>query len=70
VVEESEITSEHDEHARVPTEGVSECYGQRCDIDIPNKNEKDEAQAIQNRCAPVRERPFRSDVTSFLPTST
>jgi hypothetical protein len=45
VVEESEITCEHNEHARIPTAHVGDCSRRR-DLDIPNENEKDEAQAI------------------------
>jgi hypothetical protein len=45
VVEESEITCEHNEYARIPTAHVGDC-SRRSNLDIPNKNEKDETQAI------------------------
>ena len=45
VVEESEITCEHNEHARIPTAHVND-GSRRRNLDIPNKNEKYEAQAI------------------------
>jgi hypothetical protein len=44
-VEESEITCEHNDHARIPTAHVGDCYRRR-NLDIPNKNEKYETQAI------------------------
>jgi hypothetical protein len=47
VVEESEITCDHNDHARIPT--VQRMWGivpgQR-NLDIPHKNEKYETQAI------------------------
>ena len=45
VVEESEITCEHNDHARIPTALVGN-RSRRRNLDIPNKNEKYEAQAI------------------------
>jgi hypothetical protein len=45
MVEESEITCEHNEYARIPTAHVGDCPRGR-NLDIPNKNEKDETQAI------------------------
>ena len=45
VEEESEITCEQDDHACIPTEHVGDCSRGR-NLDIPNKNEKNEAQAI------------------------
>jgi hypothetical protein len=45
VVEESEITCEHNDHARIPTAHVGDCSRRR-NLGIPNKNEKYEAKAI------------------------
>jgi hypothetical protein len=45
VIEESEITCEHNEHASIPTAHVSDC-SRRHNLDIPNKSEKYEGQAI------------------------
>ena len=45
MVEESEITCEHNDHARIPTAHVGD-RSRRRNLDIPNKNEKYEAHAI------------------------
>jgi hypothetical protein len=45
MVEESKITCEHNDHARIPTTHEGDCSRPR-NSDIPNKNEKYEAQAI------------------------
>ncbi len=58
VVEESEITYEHNEHARIPTAHVGDC-SRRHNLDIPNKNEKYEAQAIPKpMCSSQNADPF------------
>ena len=46
VVEESEITREHNDQARIPTVHMGNRYRRR-GLDIPNKNEKYDAQAIR-----------------------
>ena len=66
VVEKSEITCEHNDHAHIPTAHVGNCYRRR-NLDIPNKNEKYEAQAITKT---VKTRFVRRGMTCFLPTST
>lgn len=45
MVEESEITCEHNDNARIPTAHVGN-YSRTTYLDIPNKNEKYEAHAI------------------------
>jgi hypothetical protein len=71
VVEESEITCEHNDHARIPTAHVGD-RSRRRNLDIPNKNEKYEAKAIPKPmcCVPVKTRSARPGMTCFLPTST
>ncbi len=69
VVEESEIAGEHNQHARVPTEHVRECSRRR-NLNIPNKNEEYESQAIQPICSGQDAICVRPGKTCFLPSST
>jgi len=67
VEEESEITCEQNDHARIPTAHVGD-YSRRRNLDIPNKNEKYETQAIPK---PVKTLSVhRPSKTCFLPTPT
>ena len=71
MVEESEITCEHNNHARIPTAHVGD-RSRRRNLNIPNKNEKYETKAVPKPmcCVPVKTRSSRRGMTCFLPTST
>ena len=67
VVEESEITCEHNDRARIPTAHVDGCSRRR-NLDIPNKNEKYEAEAIPEPMCSSQTQSFRPGTTCLLPT--